>query len=118
MQIIQETILDKNLNRIKELISVSVSTFAASAKSLNNTLGGFWNLPDSELEELLNRMGIQKVAEVFTAHNFAANSVNKILDDAEYEGERAITTALREFTVDPETGYISIVPIPEFEPVS
>jgi hypothetical protein len=111
MELIQKTTLEINLGKISELISTNVNIFAAGAKSLNNTLRGFWGLPDAELEELLNRMGLAKVNEIFTAHNYAATSVNKILDDAGYDGERAITVPLREFTIDSETGYISIVPV-------
>jgi hypothetical protein len=109
MELIQKTTLDRNLSKINELISTNVNIFAAAAKSLNNTLRGFWALPDAELEELLNLMGVIKVSEVFTSHNYAALSINKILDDAGYDGERAITGPLKEFTIDSETGYISIV---------
>lgn len=109
MELIQKTTLDRNLGKINDLIATNVNVFAAGAKTLNNTLNQFWGLPDAELEELLNEMKLAKVNAVFIAHNYAATSVNKILDDSGYEGERAITVPLKEFTIDAETGYISIV---------
>jgi len=114
MTLTTKTKLEENIEQIKEQISTSINIFSAAAVSLNNVLNCFWDHPDSELEEILNEMGIENLNQVFTSHNSAATSINSVLDNANHSGTRAITTAPREIVIDSATGRISVIPLTAF----
>lgn len=80
--------------------------------SLNNAHAAVWSLPTDRLENALNAIGAENVAQLVTLHSTTATALNQSLDAANVPGPRAIVAPSREYTVDGE-GHITVTPLPE-----
>jgi hypothetical protein len=117
MTITKKTTLQLNIEAIERSANTAVLAAASAAHSLNNSFNVFWNLPDDQLTELLQHLFNEGVLmSIFQKHAEAAAMLNKILEDGEHTGVRAIDKITREFTID-ESGIVSLVVPPPPEPV-
>jgi NurA-like 5'-3' nuclease len=115
MNITSKTTLQSNIEKIEAAANTAILATASAVHALNNSYNTLWGLNDDELTELLQYLLNEgKLLEVFTKHYVAATGLNKILDDGEYDGVRAIAVAGREFEID-EFGTLTLVVPPEPE---
>jgi hypothetical protein len=118
MKLIQKSKTQQNIESIESAANTAILAAASAAHALNNSYNTFWNLPDDELEELLQYLLNEgELFNIFKKHGESATALNKILEDGGYEGVRAIDKITREFTID-EFGTLKlVVPIePEILP--
>jgi hypothetical protein len=109
MKLIDKT---KTISNIEE-IERSAETFANAINSaiytLNLSYKTLWDLPDDELEQVLNTLSQNgKLQTLFEDHNFAANSLNSIANKIGNTSSTAINSLGKEIQVD-ENGAISII---------
>lgn len=85
---------------------------------VNATWGAVWAKPTARLEAMLNAIGAVKVQQLVQSQALAAARINDLLDATQSPLPRVVATPGRTYTVNPETGYITVVPLPEEEPAA
>jgi hypothetical protein len=114
MNIINHSKTEQNIRKIEESAKDVLLAIKSSIHMLNMSYQILWSLPDDELRDVLQYLvDNNKLTEVFGQHNFAANSLNSILENAGEDGAKALVAVPREFTIDPETNQVTIVPKPQ-----
>lgn len=109
MKLITKTPLQQNIESIESAANTAILAAASAVHALNNSFNVFWDLPDDELTELLQYLLDQgELINVFRKHGESAVALNKILDDGEYTGIRAISEISRKFIIN-EFGKIVLV---------
>jgi hypothetical protein len=111
----QKTQLEINLAAIDAPLVLVENCVKTAIHNLNDSFSKFWNLPDDQIEEIMNSQGIEKLQSIFEAHFRYANEFNTLLENRGIDQPRAITSKPREITVD-QNGIISLVPLPTPEP--
>ena len=96
-----------------EEIEKSAETFANAVNTaivtLNLSYNKLWDLPDDQLESVLNALAQNgKLQSLFEDHNFAANALNSIAQKTGNVSNIAINYLGRELNID-SAGAISIV---------
>jgi hypothetical protein len=109
-----KTKLQQNLENIEAPLQRIDTRTKANAEDLNQSLNAFWSLPDTELEEVLNFHGVEKVQAIFAAHEKYATAFNELLEDRGLSPIAQIG-ARRELSID-SNGVFSVVPL-VLEPV-
>jgi len=112
-----KTQFDLNLEAIDEPLSLLSNKIVSAVHDLNTSFNALWSLDDDSIEEILNYFGIETVIGVFTAHWQTGTALNQILEARGIPEPRATVSKPRDFTVNPETGEIKLVPLPEPEVV-
>ena len=108
----QKTQLEINLAAIDAPLILVENCVKTAIHNLNHSFSKFWNLPDDQIEEIMNSQGIEKLQSIFEAHFRYANEFNTLLENRGIDQPRAITTKPREITVD-GNGIITLVPLPQ-----
>ena len=114
MDLIPKTQLDQDLDGLLSSINTIALAAAATATTLNNAHAEFWRLPDERLAAVLNRIGAEKVQEMFDQHFALGSAANAFLDASEFSGPRAVTVRGREITLGAD-GLFTVVPLPNPE---
>jgi hypothetical protein len=109
------TTLDANLVRINKPIDRIAKRTIANIHDLNESFQAFWNLPDDQINEILNHHGIEATQAIFGVHNVNGAAFNKLLEDRGISTPRVILTAPRELQI--VDGNLQVVPLPEPEVV-
>lgn len=112
-----KTLLESNLERIDEPLNLLVNKIVSAISDLNNSFNNLWSLSDPEIEEIANYLGPVRVQETFEAHYVTGTALNTILSLRGVDSPRAVVVKPRDFVVDPDTGVITLVPLPVPEPV-
>jgi hypothetical protein len=108
MKIINQTQTDRDIASIQDGIDRSLRAVVSAKDELNNLFSTQWNLPDDRLISVLQALhDNNRLEEVFEKHYIAATAINTILDSIEYQEEKAIDKAGREFVID--DGKVSLI---------
>lgn len=110
-----KTVLEQNLYRIEESLLLVDNYVRAAIMNLNQSYNALWNLPDDELLELLNFLGLAKSTEIFETHYKHAVGLNEIMDARGIIGDRAVCVMGRSLGVN-ELGEFIIAPVIVPEP--
>jgi hypothetical protein len=98
--ITNKTQLQKDIDTIDQLSDTAILAASAFAQSLNNLFNTIWILPEDRLLSLLQRMYDDGTLLImFGNHNYAATSINTILNNGNHKGVRAYDTAPREIQI-------------------
>jgi hypothetical protein len=98
--ITNKTQLQKDIDTIDQLSDTAILAASAFAQSLNNLFNTIWSLPEDRLLSLLQRMYDDgTLLTMFGNHNYAATSINTILNNGNHQGIRAYDTAPREIQI-------------------
>ena len=108
--------LVRNLEHIEEPLTLVENAAKMAVHNLNESMRRFWEKSDEEIEEMLNHQGLEGIERIFTAHHGYGSMLNQLLADRVIDEPRVNLTRPRDFTVDSDTGRISLVPLPEPEP--
>ncbi len=108
--------LDRDKDAIERPLLAMDEYLKLAAMQLNAALDTFWSFPEERICAILNDYGIEQVTAIFTAHAEKAGMLNALLASRGIEPLARIGAA-RELQVDPETGVISLKPLPVPEPV-
>lgn len=110
-----QTTLQANLSKIDAPIQRIQKRIVACVNDLNESFRAFWNLPDEQINEILEYHGVEATQAIFGAHNFNGAAFNKLLEDRGISTPRVILTPPRELEV--VDGNLQVVPLPEPEVV-
>jgi hypothetical protein len=98
--ITNKTQLQKDIDSIDQLSDTAVLAASAFAQSLNNLFNALWSLPEDRLLSLLQRMYDDGTLLImFGNHNYAATSINTILNNGDHKGVRAYDTVPKEIQI-------------------
>lgn len=98
--ITNKTQLQKDIDTIDQLSYTAILAASAFAQSLNNLFNALWSLPEDRLLSLLQRMYDDgTLLTMFGNHNYAAISINTILNNGNHQGIRAYDTAPKEIQI-------------------
>ncbi len=103
--------LDRDKDAIEQPLRAMDEYLKLGAMQLNAALETFWSFPDDRICAILNDYGIEQVTAIFTAHAEKAGMFNAMLASRGI-GPVAKIGAPRGLRVDPETGVISLEPLP------
>ena len=97
-----------------EEIEKSAETFANAVNTaivtLNLSYNKLWDLPDDQLESVLNALAQNgKLQTLFEDHNFAANALNSIAQKTGNASNIANNYLGRELSIGND-GYITVIP--------
>jgi hypothetical protein len=110
-----QTTLQANLSKIDAPIQRIEKRIAACINDLNESFRAFWNLPDEQINEILEYYGVEATQAIFGVHNVNGAAFNKLLEDRGISTPRVILTAPRELQI--VDGNLQVVPLPEPEVV-
>jgi hypothetical protein len=113
-QLLPQTPLERNLSNVSKAADATVAYGRLWAQSLTAAHAAVWSLETSELEQMLNHIGIEGVTRLVGLQTATAQGINQALAAAG-DPYRVPETPGREFTVNPQTGYITVTPLPEPE---
>lgn len=106
MNLYQKSQLEQDLEAIQLLAKKTTSFISMAIQSLNSSYDTLWSLPDDRLLAVLqNLFDSGKLEDVFNQHNFAANSLNGILDNTDINFKRAFNTPLKKIQI--QNGVVS-----------
>lgn len=115
MNLLSKTQTEQHLLRLEKFTVKTNQLISATISNINNGYSYLWNLPDVELQDVLqNLLDNGKLVQLFENHYLAATSLNAIQDGTGASGGRALAIAGREFTVT--DGVVAVIPLPEPEP--
>lgn len=112
-QLLQLSPVEQNVARLSASIN-AVSYYLGLAVQALNATHWVWELPDDELEQLLEGLGPHKVGVLVSAQVGTAQAFNQVLDAAGSTGARAIAQPARTFTWSGTN--VVLDPIPEPQP--
>jgi hypothetical protein len=109
MKLISKTQTELNIEEIEKSAEMFANAINTAIVTLNLSYEKLWNLPDDQLESVLNTLAQNnKLQSLFENHNFAANSLNSIAEKVGSVPTNAINFLGRELKFD-DNGIISIV---------
>lgn len=108
-----QTTLQVNLYKIDAPIKRIENRTRANINDLNESFQIFWNLPDEQINEILEYHGVEGTQAIFGAHNSNGTAFNKLLEDRGISFPRVILTPPRE--LEEIDGNLGVVPLPEPE---
>ena len=118
MKLTNKTQTELNIEAIEKSAETFANAINAAIYTLNESYKTLWNLPDNELEQVLNTLSQNgKLQTLFEDHNFAANSLNSITEKIGDTSFIAINSLGRELQID-ENGVISIIPLAQNNEIS
>jgi len=98
--LIPQSQLSQDLNTIEQCSKTVILAVAAAATALNDSYNFLWRLPDDRLAAVLQYLYDNNLLwEIFTDHNYAAVSINGILESYEYRDIRCFDVAGRQFQI-------------------
>lgn len=118
MDLLTKTQTQRHILKLEEYGKTINGLLAAAIVNLNESHRYLWSLPDDQCNAVLQQLLEDgKLEKLFVDHHYAATSLNKIQDNSDFAGQRAVDTAGRQFTVD--NGVITlVVPVaPVVEPI-
>ena len=118
INILELTRAQRNLAAVEAPIVRIEARMKASVDDLNEAYHAMWGLSDAEIEEIVNSKSLEWFEGLLTQHATNAAMFNAILAARGITTQQAIIGLPREFTVDPETGVFSLVPLPTPDPVT
>jgi hypothetical protein len=108
MKLTSKTQTELNIEEIEKSAEIFANAVNTAIVTLNLSYGKLWNLPNDQLENVLNTLAQNgKLQPLFEDHNFAANSLNSIAEKVGGISNVAINTLGRELEIN--NGIISIV---------
>jgi hypothetical protein len=110
-QLLQLSPVEQNIARLSTSIN-AVSYYLGLAVQALNATHWVWELPDDELEPLLEGLGPQKVGVLVAAQVGTAQAFNSVLQAAGSTGARAISTPGRTFTWEGTNVVLAAGPAP------
>jgi len=109
MKLTSKTQTELNIEDIEKSAEIFSNAVNTAIITLNLSYNKFWDLPDDQLESVLNTLAQNgKLQPLFEDHNFAANSLNSIAEKIGSISNVAINSVGKEFSVD-NNGNIFIV---------
>lgn len=109
MKLTTKTQTEINIEEIEKSAEMFANAINTAIVTLNLSYGKLWDLPDDQLESVLNTLAQNgKLQPLFEDHNFAANSLNSIAGKIGGIPSNAINFLGRELKFD-DNGTISIV---------
>ena len=102
------------MKTILTLLAAALFAVSAQAQSLTGAHAAVWSLETAALEQMLNHIGAEGVTRLIGLQTATAQGINQALAAAG-DPYRVPEVPGREFTVNPQTGYITVVPIEEEE---
>lgn len=109
MKLTDKTQTQSNIEAIEKSAQTFANAINAAIYTLNASYKTLWDLPDNELEQVLNALSQNgKLQTLFEDHNFAANSLNSIAEKIGGISSIAINSLGRELQID-NNGVISII---------
>lgn len=106
--------LTRNLDWIEEPVLLAENAVKMAITNFNESMRRFWSLSDEEIEEIFNHHGLEGITRIFTAHYAYGSMFNQILADRGIQEPRVNLIRPRDYTVDAQTGRISLIPLPVF----
>lgn len=108
MKLTVKTQTELNIEEIEKSAEMFANAINTAIVTLNLSYKKLWDLPDDQLESVLNTLAQNgKLQPLFEDHNFAANSLNSIAEKIGSIPNIAINTLGRELQID--NGVISII---------
>jgi hypothetical protein len=112
-QLLELSPVEQHKHNLARQIDGTAYQFTQLVLQMNRMHASAWALPTADVEALLNDIGAAKVQELVAKNAAAATAVNAILDGAGNTGPRALVAPGRHYTINEETGYITVTPLPE-----
>lgn len=114
MNIVDKTILQRNLDKLERRVTKATQALQNTANNLNAAYDSVWGLSENQLLECLQALVTSgKFEQIFTVHENAAHSINALLDAVGASGVRAKVGAARSYTIT--DGVVTLDPLPEPE---
>jgi hypothetical protein len=110
MKLTNKTQTELNIETIEKSAETFANAINAAIYTLNESYKTLWDLPNNELEQILNILSQNgKLQTLFEDHNFAANSLNLIAEKIGGIYETAINFPKKQLHID-DSGYITVIP--------
>lgn len=103
--------LHDNLSKIDAPIKRIEKRITACINDLNESFNAFWSLPDDQINEILENLGIEGIQNIFKAHDTNGNFFNQLLESRGVSSPRTILVVPREIEII--NGNFQVVPLPE-----
>ena len=111
MKLTNKTQTELNIETIEKSAETFANAINAAIYTLNESYKTLWDLPDNELEQVLNALSQNgKLQTLFEDHNFAANSLNLIAQKIGGLPSIAVNSLGRELQID-NNGIITVTPL-------
>jgi hypothetical protein len=109
MKLINKTKTVTNIEDIERSITAFSNAISSAAYMLNLSYNSLWNLPDDELEDVLNELSSNdNLQNLFEDHHFAANALNSIAEKIGIPNTtRAISAPAKQLNFD-DSGIITV----------
>lgn len=100
MNIYEKTELEQDLQKIELSVRKTVSTISMAVHALNSSYDLLWSLPEERLLAVLQHLfENEKLQDIFDKHNFAANSLNSILNNSNINCKKAKDAPLKNIEI-------------------
>lgn len=110
----EKTQAQKDVDSVNSALSPFIEHVACAIRALNISRAVFWSFPDDRLNDMLIKIGAEKLQTVFADHAASAALLNDLAERCGIEA-RAETGAMREIELI-EGNFQLVKPEPEPEP--